>query len=67
VRFLTYSSGLEVLNQAIKLRGIMRKIEMRRDVQRMFGIIQRLPVASMKMPPNDEGAVTKRLPNADRA
>src|SRR6266436_5091228 len=61
------STGLAALTQAIRLRGIMRKIETRRDAQRMSGIIQRLPTASTKTPARDNGATTRRFPAADAA
>jgi len=61
------STGLAALTQAIRVRGIMRKMETKRDAQRMSGIIQRLPTASTKTPPRDNGATTRRFPAADAA
>jgi uncharacterized protein YacL len=58
---------VEVLNQATKLRGSIRKTETRREVQRMFGIIQGLLVASMNTLPSDDGATTMRFPTAEIA
>src|SRR5208282_3275915 len=61
------STGPEALTQAIRLRGIMRKMETRRDAQRMSGMAQCLPAASTKTPPRDKGATTRRFPAADAA
>jgi hypothetical protein len=63
----TRSTRPEALIQPTKLRGISRRAETSRDVQRTSEIIQRLPTVSTKTSPSDEGATTRRFPAADTA
>src|SRR4029077_8565715 len=60
-------AGPVVLTQAIRLRGIMRRLETRQDADRMSEIAQCLPVASTKTPREDKGATTRRFPAAEAA
>jgi len=61
------STGPEALTQAIRLRGIMTRMETRRDAQRTPGMAQCLPAASTNTLPRDRGATTRRFPAAPAA
>ena len=54
----------EALTQAIRLSGIMTRMETRRDAQRMSEMAQCLPAASTNTLPRDNGATTRRFPPA---
>ena len=63
-----FSEGLaEVLAKAMRLRGVIRKIETRRDAQRMSEVIQCLPEVSIMILGTDAGATIKKFPIADAA
>src|SRR5579863_698221 len=68
---LTTASGrvrpARALSQAIRLSGIRRRIETRRDAQRMREMAHGLPAASTKTSPIDAGATIRRFPAADAA
>ncbi len=63
-----FSEGLaEVLAKAMRLRGVIRKMETRRDAQRMSEVIQYLLDGSTMILGTEAGATIRRFPIADAA